>query len=68
MYRQYFNLQHNPFTTSPDPTYFYLAPSHAESVAKCSGEGVRVGVNVGGTWPSEYNGLSVMKRSSQLSL
>lgn len=35
MYRQYFNLQHNPFTTSPDPTYFYLAPSHAESVAKC---------------------------------
>ncbi len=35
MHRQYFNLQHNPFTTSPDPTYFYLAPSHAESVAKC---------------------------------
>ena len=35
MYRQYFNLQENPFTTSPDPRYFYLAPSHAESVAKC---------------------------------
>lgn len=35
MYRQYFNLQENPFTTSPDPKFFYLAPSHAESVAKC---------------------------------
>src|SRR5687767_3183369 len=35
MYRAYFNLTENPFTTSPDPKYFYLAPSHAESVAKC---------------------------------
>ncbi len=35
MYRQYFHLQENPFTTSPDPRFFYLAPSHAESVAKC---------------------------------
>lgn len=35
MYRQYFNLQQNPFTTSPDPAFFYLAPGHAESVAKC---------------------------------
>ena len=35
MYRGYFNLKENPFTTSPDPRYFYLAPSHAESMAKC---------------------------------
>jgi general secretion pathway protein A len=35
MYRAYFNLQKNPFTTSPDPSFFYLAPGHAESVAKC---------------------------------
>ena len=35
MYRAYFNLEDNPFTTSPDPRYFYLAPGHAESVAKC---------------------------------
>ena len=35
MYRHYFNLQENPFTTSPDPRFFYLAPNHAESVAKC---------------------------------
>ena len=35
MYRAYFNLEDNPFTTSPDPRFFYLAPSHAESVAKC---------------------------------
>ena len=35
MYRAYFDLQENPFTTSPDPRYFYLAPNHAESVAKC---------------------------------
>ncbi|MFC1960021.1 ExeA family protein [Chloroflexota bacterium] len=35
MYTRYFNLQANPFTTSPDPKYFYLAPNHAESVAKC---------------------------------
>ncbi len=35
MYRQYFHLQENPFTTSPDPRFFYLAPGHAESVAKC---------------------------------
>ena len=35
MYRAYFNLKENPFTTSPDPRFFYLAPSHAESVAKC---------------------------------
>ena len=35
MYRAYFGLRDNPFTTSPDPRFFYLAPSHAESVAKC---------------------------------
>jgi general secretion pathway protein A len=35
MYRGYFNLKENPFTISPDPKFFYLAPSHAESVAKC---------------------------------
>lgn len=35
MYRTYFKLEENPFTTSPDPRFFYLAPSHAESVAKC---------------------------------
>ena len=35
MYRTYFNLEENPFTTSPDPRFFHLAPSHAESVAKC---------------------------------
>lgn len=35
MYRAYFKLKENPFTTSPDPRFFYLAPSHAESVAKC---------------------------------
>jgi general secretion pathway protein A len=35
MYRAYFNLKENPFTTSPDPRFFYLAPGHAESMAKC---------------------------------
>jgi len=35
MYRTYFKLKANPFSTSPDPGFFYLAPSHAESVAKC---------------------------------
>lgn len=35
MYTRYFKLKTNPFTTSPDPKYFYLAPNHAESVAKC---------------------------------
>ena len=35
MYRGYFKLKENPFTTSPDPKFFYLAPSHAESMAKC---------------------------------
>ena len=35
MYRAYFKLQSNPFTTSPDPRFFYLAPNHAESMAKC---------------------------------
>jgi general secretion pathway protein A len=35
MYREYFKLEENPFTTSPDPKYFYLAPNHAESMAKC---------------------------------
>jgi general secretion pathway protein A len=35
MYRGYFNLKENPFTTSPDPRFFYLAPGHAESMAKC---------------------------------
>lgn len=35
MYRTYFELKTNPFTTSPDPAFFHLAPSHAESVAKC---------------------------------
>jgi general secretion pathway protein A len=35
MYRTYFHLENNPFTTSPDPRFFYLAPGHAESVAKC---------------------------------
>ena len=35
MYRAYFKLKENPFTTSPDPRFFYLAPSHEESVAKC---------------------------------
>jgi general secretion pathway protein A len=35
MYREYFNLKENPFTTSPDPRFFYLAPNHAESMAKC---------------------------------
>lgn len=35
MYREYFNLSKNPFTTSPDPRFFYLAPNHAESMAKC---------------------------------
>ena len=35
MYQAYFKLKENPFTTSPDPRFFYLAPSHAESMAKC---------------------------------
>lgn len=35
MYRGYFKLSENPFTTSPDPKFFYLAPNHAESMAKC---------------------------------
>mgnify|MGYP000488255434 CR=1 FL=1 len=28
-------LAEAPFSLSPDPRFFYLAPSHAESVAKC---------------------------------
>ena len=36
MYCEYFKLKENPFTTSPDPRFFYLAPSHAESMAKCA--------------------------------
>jgi len=35
MYKDHFGLQQNPFTVSPDPRFFYLAPGHAESVAKC---------------------------------
>ena len=35
MYRAYFKLGENPFTTSPDPKFFHLTPSHAESMAKC---------------------------------
>lgn len=35
MYRAYFKLSENPFATSPDPKFFYLAPNHAESMAKC---------------------------------
>ena len=35
MYRKHFNLKLNPFTIAPDPRFFYLAPNHAESVAKC---------------------------------
>lgn len=35
MYCTYFKLKTNPFSTSPDPEFFYLAPSHNESVAKC---------------------------------
>ena len=35
MYRAHFKLQLNPFTIAPDPRFFYLAPNHAESVAKC---------------------------------
>ncbi|MBC8508442.1 MAG: AAA family ATPase [Chloroflexi bacterium] len=35
MYCTYFKLRENPFTTSPKTRFFYLAPSHAESMAKC---------------------------------
>jgi general secretion pathway protein A len=35
MYRGYFKLKENPFTISPDPKFFFLAPSHEESMAKC---------------------------------
>ncbi len=35
MYTAYFDLKEDPFTISPDPKFFYLAPSHAENVAKC---------------------------------
>jgi len=35
MYRDYFKLKQNPFTISPDTRFFFLAPSHEESVAKC---------------------------------
>jgi type II secretory pathway predicted ATPase ExeA len=37
MYRAYFKLKENPFSTtvSSDTKYFYLTPSHAESMAKC---------------------------------
>lgn len=35
MYRSYFELTDSPFSTDPNPRFFYLAPSHADSVAKC---------------------------------
>lgn len=35
MYESYFRLAENPFTITPDPRFFHLAPNHAESVAKC---------------------------------
>lgn len=35
MYRAFFKLKDNPFSPSTDIRYFYLTPSHAESVAKC---------------------------------
>ena len=36
MYIEYFGLQEDPFIIDNlDPKFFYLTPSHADSVAKC---------------------------------
>src|SRR5436190_20328824 len=34
MYLDYFKLLEKPFSTSPDPRYFYLSPQHREAIAK----------------------------------
>jgi general secretion pathway protein A len=35
MCRVYFKLKENPFTPSPDPKFFCLAPNRTESIARC---------------------------------
>lgn len=34
MYLQHFSLLEKPFSTSPDPRFFYLSPQHREAIAK----------------------------------
>src|SRR5438132_9240430 len=34
MYLNYFKLLEKPFSTSPDPRFFYLTPQHREAIAK----------------------------------
>lgn len=34
MYLEYFGLTEKPFSTSPDPRFFYLSPQHREAIAK----------------------------------
>ena len=34
MYLQHFRLNEKPFSTSPDPRYFYLSTQHREALAK----------------------------------
>lgn len=34
MYLEYFNLIEKPFSTSPNPRFFYLSPQHREAIAK----------------------------------
>lgn len=35
MYESFFGLQERPFSTSPDPRYFFLSSQHKEALAKC---------------------------------
>jgi general secretion pathway protein A len=34
MYLEYYQLVEKPFSTSPDPRYFYLSSQHREAIAK----------------------------------
>ena len=33
MYREFFRLQHKPFTLAPDPRFMFMATSHREALA-----------------------------------
>lgn len=36
MYEAHFSLNERPFSTSPDPRFFYLSPQHKEALAKAA--------------------------------
>jgi general secretion pathway protein A len=36
MYEEYFGLNERPYSTSPDPRFFYLSPQHKEALAKAA--------------------------------